>query len=57
MVAEECSMGQESLVKERRGTRRESTTLKWVSENCIDVELSQIQPFSMYLDSAKYNLY
>jgi hypothetical protein len=56
MVAEGWSMGEEALVKERRVTGRESTALVWVSTNSIAPELSQIQPFSSYLDSAKCNL-
>ena len=56
MVAEGWSMGEEALVKERRVTGRESTALAWVSKNSIAPELSQIQPFSSYLDSAKCNL-
>jgi len=39
-------------VKERRVTGRESTTFAWVSKNSIAPELSQIQPFSSYFDSA-----
>jgi hypothetical protein len=56
MVAEGWSMGEEALVKERRVTGRESMALVWVSKNSIAPELSQIQPFSSYLDSAKSNL-
>jgi len=56
MVAEGWSMGEEALVKDRRVTGRESTALAWVSTNSIAPELSQIQHFSTYLDSAKCNL-
>jgi len=56
MVAGERSIGEEALVKEWRVTRIESTALAWVSQNCIAPELSQIQPCSSYLDSAKCNL-
>ena len=56
MVAEEWSMGEEALVKERRVTGRESMAFAWVSKNSIAPELSQIQPFSWCLDSAKCNL-
>jgi len=50
MVADEWSMGEEALVKERRVTGRESTAFAWVSEHSIAPELGQIQPFSSYLD-------
>ena len=43
-------------MKERRVTERESTTFEWVFKNGITPDLSQIQPFSLYLDSAKCNL-
>jgi len=56
MVAEDWSMGEEGLVKERRVPGRESSTFGWLSKNSCAVELCQIQPFSMYLDSAKSNL-
>jgi len=55
MVEEEWSMGVERQEKERRVTGRESTALAWVSNNSIAPELSQIQPFSSYLYSAKCN--
>jgi hypothetical protein len=55
MVAEGWSMGEEALVKKRRVTGSESMALAWVSKNSIAPELSQIQPFSSYLDSAKCN--
>jgi hypothetical protein len=53
MVAEEWSMGEEALVKERKVTGRESMAFSWVSGNSIAPELSQIQPFSSYLDLVK----
>jgi len=56
MVAEEWSMGEEALVKEWSVTARESMAFAWVSKNSIAPELSQIQPFSSYLDSTKCNL-
>jgi len=56
MVAEEWSMGEEALVKERRVTGRESTALAWVSKNRIAPEHSHIQPFSSYLDSVNCNV-
>jgi len=39
-------------VKARRVTGRESMTFVLVSKNSIAPELSQIQPFSRYLDSS-----
>jgi len=56
MVAEECSMGEEALVKERRVTGRESTAFALVSKHCNAPEHSQIELFSSYLDSVKCNL-
>jgi len=56
MVAEEWSMGGDTMVKERRVTGKESTIFAWVSKNSIALELSQIQPFSLYLHSAKCNI-
>jgi hypothetical protein len=52
MVAEEWSMGEEALAKERRVTRRESTTFARGSKNSIAPDLSQIQPFPSYFDSS-----
>jgi len=48
-------MGEEALMEESRVTGRESMTFAWVSKNSIAPELSQIKPFSSYLDSAKCN--
>jgi len=45
-------VGEESQVKERRVTWRESTTFAWVFKNSIPPELSQIESFSSYIDSA-----
>ena len=56
MVAEQWSMGEVALVKEMSVTRTESTAFAQVSINSIAPELSQIQPFSLYLDSAKCSL-
>jgi hypothetical protein len=56
MVVEGWSMGDEAPVKERRVTGRESTAVAWVSTNRIAPELSQIHPFSSYLDSVKGKL-
>jgi len=53
MVAEEWSMRQEALVKDRNITRGASTTCGCISKNTIVPELSQIQPLSLYLDSVK----
>jgi len=55
MVEAGWSMGEEALVKERRVTGRESAAFACVPENLIPPELSQVQPFSSYLDSAKCN--
>jgi hypothetical protein len=55
MVGEQWSIGEETLVNERKVPRRESTALAWVSKNRIVPELCQIQPFSSQLDSAKCN--
>jgi len=49
-------MGEEALVREKKATGRESTAFAWVSNHSIAPELSQIQPFSSYLDSAECNL-
>jgi len=56
MVKEELLMAEEAVVKERWVPGREYTTLVSVSKNSIVSELSQIQPFSLYLDLAKCNL-
>ena len=56
MVAEEWSMGEEPRLKQRRVTRRESTTFASVSKNSIPLELSQRQLFSSYFDSAHHVL-
>jgi len=56
MVAEECSMGEEALVEDRRVTGRESMTFGWDSKNSMAPEHRQTQPFSSYLDLAKCNL-
>jgi len=42
IVAEQWSMGEEALEKERRVTGRQSTTFIWVSKNSISPECSQI---------------
>jgi len=42
MVPEEWTIREEALVMERRVPGRESTTFVWVSENCTDLELSQM---------------
>ena len=55
MVAIQWSMGEETLVIERRVTVRESTTFAWVSKNSIVPEFIPIEPFSSYLDPAKCN--
>jgi hypothetical protein len=52
MVANEWSMGEEALVKERTVTRRESTTFARGSQNSIAPELSLIQPISSYFHLA-----
>jgi len=44
MGAEEWSMGEEALLKERRVTGRESTTIAWVSKNYIALDLSWSHP-------------
>ena len=56
MVTEEWSMGDKALVQKRRVTRRESTTFACVSNDTNVPKLSQKQPFSLQLDSAKCNL-
>jgi hypothetical protein len=56
IVAEEWSVGEEALVKQRRVTVRDSKPCARVSKNSIAPELSQIQSFSSYLDAAKCNL-
>ena len=56
MVAEEWSMGEEAMAKVWRVTRQESMTFVWGSKNSIALELSQIQPISLYLDSGKCNI-
>jgi len=55
MVTGEWSMGEDRLVKNRRVTGRESTTVALVTENSNTLELSQIQPLSLYLDLANCN--
>ena len=57
MVAEVWSMGEEDLVKAMRVTGIESTAFAWVSTHSTAPELSIIQPFSSYLDSAKCKLH
>jgi len=52
MVAEEESMGDEALVNHKMVTRRELTTLTWISKYSIGQDISPIQSFSLYLDSA-----
>jgi len=42
IVAEDWSMGEKAVVKERGVTTRESTAFAWVSKNSIAPELSQI---------------
>jgi hypothetical protein len=56
MVAEEWSMAEEIQVKTKNVSGRQSMTFAWVSQNIIAREFSQIYPFSLYLDLAKYNL-
>jgi len=52
IVIELWWMGEKALVKERRVTRKESTTIPWASENCIAPDLSLIPPLDMYFDFA-----
>jgi len=42
-------MGEETLLKEKRITRRESMTFAWVFKNSIALELTQIQPIFSYI--------
>jgi len=42
--------------KNRRVPRKAFTTFGWVSKTIIALELSEIQPFSLNLNSAKCNL-
>jgi len=49
-------MGEEALVEAKRVNGRESTTFGRVFKSSIASELSQIEAFSLYLDSAKCNL-
>ena len=55
VLAEQWSMGEAALVQYRMVTGRESMTYMWVPKNSIASELSQIQPFSSYLDLVKCN--
>jgi len=55
MIAEVWFAGEEAVVKERRDSERESRTFVLVLTNSIALELSQILPFSLYLDMAKFN--
>jgi hypothetical protein len=56
MVAEEWTMETAVLVKDRRVGGREFTAFVWVSQSSIALEFRHIQPFCLYLDSAKCNL-
>jgi hypothetical protein len=49
-------MEEVALVKERRVSGTKFITFAWVSKNRIPLELDPIQPFSLYLDSAKCSL-
>jgi len=50
-------MGEVAVVKEKRVTRRESTTFACVFTNSIVLELGPTQLFSLYIDLAKCNLH
>jgi hypothetical protein len=50
LVAEEYSIGEEALAKDKRVTRTESTTFAWGSKIRLSPELSHTQPFSLYFD-------
>jgi len=51
-VADDWSMGEEGLAKERWETEREFIIVARVSKTSIALERSQIQPFPMYWDLA-----
>jgi hypothetical protein len=50
LVAEECSIGEEALAKDKRVTRTKSTAFAWGSKIRLSLELSHIQSFSLYFD-------